>query len=243
MGDFNSDDISDLSVETLLSSLSLDIMRDNITQQINGTLVTNQNYLSIVVSKFDEIIDEIVDNDILIKVKQEMIEFCRDLILKLVGQWNLAFDDPNEDTLEYIEILEVLYNFFILSNVSNVKKFMIEYIKSNKKVLIDTLNIGGRSGDITTIANKKKNFDKDNVVVLSNIDTIINYVKDIDFDSFDFMTIIDDGDYYANQLVSHMTSCTIIGNFAGHYINSALDDYSGPNSTDIRNSIRLAFCD
>ena len=243
MEDLNPIDISEMTVESLLGSLGLDVMKDNMEQQIHGTIESQQNFLSIVVAKFNDIIVNTSDNDTLRQIKEEMIDFCRDLINQIISEYNLYFDaDYNtEGSMEYIEILSVLYNFFVLGVKQNVIRYLIGHIENNKNEIINTLGLTTKILDITTIANKKKNINKENICILSNVDKVINFIANVDIDPFEFLNEINDGDYYTVKLIEYMQSNIVGGNFVNQYITRMIDDYSSPNSTEVRNSVRLAF--
>ena len=232
----------DQDIGELLESLSLDIMKDNITNQINGQLESTRDFLSIVISKFEEMQETIPDGDVLRNVKYEIHEFCYDLAVQIASHYGLAFNFPNEDGMEIIEILESMYYFFICNRENNVQEFFIRYIEANKESIIETLGLIDKTGDITTNANRKKNIDRQNIPILSNIDDIVEFVGyNAGVSLFDFLNIIDDGEYYMNNVIDYFNNNFLIGEFVTQYISEVINDDDGQNSTIIRNNIRISF--
>lgn len=242
--EFAPEDVSEMTVESLLDSLSLGIMRDNIIHQIKGSIDSQQNFLSIVIEKFENIIQNVVDDDISRELKIEISDFCKGLIVEIANQYNLIFDDHYETSMEYVEMLSVLYNFFILRKKEYVTNFLIEYIRENRQHLMDSFGTDGDDKpltDITTVSNKKKNIQKDNIWILSNVNAIINFITSVDIGFSEFLNTINDGDFYISKLIDYVDESRVGGDVVSRYIGDMTNDYSSPHSTEIRNSVRLAF--
>lgn len=241
MIDFAPEDIPDISAEQLLDSLTLGVMRNNIVQQIRGKVSTQQNFLSIVIEKF-EIIEKNVENpDILREIQYEIIDFCRGLILEITDFYNLAYDDDYGTSKQVIEIISVLYNFFIARGEEFVRTFFINYIQNNRTRLLKEIGVTTSTEDVTSLSSAKKNVQTENIQLLQNMDAIINFVAGNYIDPFEFIQTIDDGDFYISKLKEYLTDDIIIGDFANQYIMQFTDDYSSEQSTNIRNQIRAAF--
>ena len=179
--EFDPEDIPNTPVEVLLDSLSLGVMRNNISQQIKGVISSQQNFLSIVIEKFEQIDKNIEDNDARREIQYEIIDFCRGLILEITDLYNLGYDDDLGDSKKVVEILSVLYNFFVLRSKEFVCSFFINYIQREKSTLIKSVeefgSIDEKVSDITTISNEKKNVSSENIWILSHIDSIINFIN------------------------------------------------------------------
>lgn len=244
ISEFAQEDVSEMTVESLLDSLSLGVMRDNISNQINGSIDSQQNFLSIVIEKFENIIQDVTDGDISRELNIEISDFCKSLVEEIASQYDLIFDDYYDASMEYVEILSVLYNFFILRKKEYVTNFLIEYIRGNKQHLMSSFGSDGEEKplvDITTVSNKKKNIQKENVWVLSNVNAIINFISSLDIEFIDFLNMINDGDFYISKLIDYVEESRIGGDVVSRYIKDMTNDYSSPHSTEIRNSVRLAF--
>lgn len=245
LDEFSPEDIPDTPVEMLLDSLGLGVMRNNISQQIKGAISSQQNFLSIVIEKFERIDQNIEDNDARREIQLEIISFCKNLILEIVGEYNLFYDDNPEDSKEVIEILSVLYNFFVLRNKENVCNFLVNYIKENKNILMNSIGDGNEVdnaiSDITTISYEKKNIPEDHIWLLSHVNAIIDFICRLDIEPVEFLSTINDGDFYIERLLEYFEEDRIGGDFVLKYINDIVDDYSSSKSTETRNSVRVAL--
>lgn len=233
-----------LETESLLSSLSLDLMTDNMMYQIYNQTSSTTDFFHIVRMKFNAIVeDERIDNEDKSNIKYEIVEFCSRLIAEISNVYNIAVNLVSDDYATAISILDTLYNFFVLNKYSNVEKFLINYIKTNKMNLIDTLNINDRGKDVTSIANRKKNLDKYDVCILSCITEITNFIVNGNFvEPQEFFDYIDDGEIYISSMRRYYEDMTICGNFVNTLLHTmASDGYDGSEVTRIRNSIRTAF--
>lgn len=244
------DDITDiletesLDTESLLSSLSLDLITDNIMCQINNQTSSTTDFLDTIKLKFNAIVEsDAIDDDDKSNLKYDMVEFCSRLIGEISNVYNIAVNMVSDDYQSALKLLDTLYNFFILNKFSNVEKFLINYIKANKMNLIDTLDIDDKSKDITSIANRKKNIDKYDVCILSCVSEIVDFIVNGNFvEPEEFIGYIDDGEIYISYMRDYYADMTISGNFANMLLHSVLSDgYDGSELTRIRNSIRTAF--
>lgn len=241
--EFIPDDIADTPVEMLLDSLSLGVMKDNMIQQISGNVSSQQNFLSIVIEKFEKILESVEDPDVSREIKQEIVEFCRELISIIVDEYGLFYDEDYTGSMDCVEILSTLYSFFVLRNKEYATEFLINYIQQNKQRLMEDLRDPEeeKNIDITTVSNKKKNLQKDNVWILSNIEMITNYIVNQDISAEQFLYAVNDGDYYIVRLIEYFEEDKLGGDFVSQYLSKVVGDYSSDTATEIRNNVRLAF--
>ena len=115
------DDIATQSTNSLLESLSLEIMETSINDQINGDRSSDRDFLGTVIDKFNAITEE-GDPDTVRGIRDEIIEWANRLILSIVHEYNLGYNNPGEDSLENLDVLESLYHFFVLDRKRNTKK-------------------------------------------------------------------------------------------------------------------------
>lgn len=112
--DLNPLDVVYDSVESLLDALSLDSVKRTIEQQIDGTISPNRNFLADVVKKFHMIIENKIDPEEIVELKTEMLEFCSHLVTRICDRYNLGIDPSTDDSMEYLDILDNLYQFSTL---------------------------------------------------------------------------------------------------------------------------------
>ena len=233
------EDIATQSTDSLLESLSLEIMETSINDQINGDRSSDRDFLGTVIDKFNTITEEGTP-DTVRGIRDEIIEWANRLILSIVHEYNLGYNNPGEDSLENLDILESLYHFFILDRKRNTKEFFIKYIEINKKQIIDSMGIGGRGTDITTIANRKKNINKLNVPILSNLTEVVQHItNNCDITSDTFLDLIDDGELYTSNIKYYFDCDMLVGEFFDKYISEEVGEYGDDISGELRTAIRM----
>lgn len=233
------DDIPTQSTDSLLESLSLEIMETSIKDQINGDRSSDRDFLGTVLDKFNAITDN-ADSDTIRGISDEIIEWANRLIVSIVNEFNLGYNNPGEESLENLDILESLYHVFILDRKRHTEEFFINYININKERLIETMGIGGRGTDVTTIANKKKKINKNNVPILSNIDEVVHYiVNNEDISPELFLNIIDDGEIYISNIKYYFDCDMLCGDFFYKFVEEETGGYLNNVSGELRSAIRI----
>ena len=227
------------TIEEILDSLSLELMRDNIYQQIYEELPPNRDFMSVVLDKFNFIIENgEFDDDVKAIVNTEITDFCNKIINYIVDKFDLAY---NELEGSEKEIAEMMYQFFVVQRPENTKTFMIQYIDENKADIIDQLGLE-KGSDVVFSSLSKKISDPDNIKIIANVDAVINYIIGLQIPAEDFLEILStDGGYYTQQLMDYMEEQTILGNFVSEYIQGILDEYDSDYASQIRNDIRIHF--
>ena len=226
------------TTDTLLDSLSLPIMERSIRDQIDNSFNTSRDFLSVVLDKF-MVINENGESDTIRGIRNEIIAWANSLILAIVTKYNLGYNNGNEESLESLDILDTLYNFFILDKKENTTRFFIQYIDINKKDIAERMGLNSRSTDVTTLANRKKNIPKHNVPILSNLYEVIKYIiNDAGISSEEFMNIINDGNYYTEKIKSYFDDDLLIGEFFQEYIATEVGTYADDISMELRTAIR-----
>lgn len=237
--ELNVDDIPTQSTDSLLESLSLEIMESSINDQITYGSNTSRDFLETVINKFNAIIEN--SNDETSRgIKHEMLEWTNRLILSIVNEYNLGYNNPGEDSLENLDILESLYHFFVIDRERYTKDFFIKYIDIHKRDIINSMGIGGRGTDITTIANKKKNISKYNIPILSNLTEVISFIMNSnDIDSETFLSLVDEGEVYTSNISYYFETQMLVGDFFNKYVESEVGGFNDEISNDLRIAIRM----
>jgi hypothetical protein len=143
-----------------------------------------------------------------------------------------------EESLDSLDILESLYHFFVIEKHDNTIEFFKKYIDINKKEIAESLGLNSRNGDITTIANRKKNISKDNIPILSNLDEVIEFVINSGVSSEEFLNTIDDGNYYTANVINYYNEGMLCGDFFSTYIEGEVGTYGDNITMELRSAIR-----
>ena len=146
--------------ESLLETLSLGLMKDNITAQIRYENTSTTDFLTTVINKFKYILElEDLETEDKMELKEMMGEFCEDIIEKICSMNDMMANiDASLQFGTTLELTQTLYNFFVLHRYSYVESFLKTYIDRNKTDIIQLMDIGDRGKDITYNSNKRKNF-------------------------------------------------------------------------------------
>lgn len=242
-----SEDMADVqgvtSLNALLDDLGLELISDNIGQQINGTTTSTIDFLSIIIIKFRYIIEsEEIDSEDKSGLKSEIIDFCGELITRIADEYNIFVNLIDEGYETYIFVLSTLYDFFVLNKINIVEVFINNYIENNKVQLIELLELEDNK-DISTLANRKKNYSKEDLCILAGISDVIDFIKNSNVvESSEFIDTINNGELFIDNLNTLYVDGIIGGNFVHHIILSVLGDtYDSSESIRIRNNIRAYY--
>ena len=164
------------TADDLLEELELSIMESSIRDQIQNGFNTSRDFLATVLNKFNAI-NEYADDDSARGIRSEMVDWANSLVSAIVTQYDLGYNNLDSESLDVLDVLDSLYHFFVLDRHSNVIEFYKQYIDMHKREIAEQMNLSAKNGDITTMANKKKNIHKDNIPILSNLDEVIQFVN------------------------------------------------------------------
>lgn len=225
------------TVEEILDSLSLELMRDNIYQQIYDELPPSRDFMSIVINKFNFIIENgEFDDDIKTAVKTEIVEFCDKIIDYITDKFNLGYNEIYGDETE---VAEMLYQFFVVKRPSNTQTFVMQYIEDNKSDIVEQLGLE-KGSDVVFSSLSKKITDPDTIKIIANVDAVINYIIDLQIPANEFLEVLSvEGDYYTQKMIDYMEEETVVGDFASEYMHGILSEYDSDYASQIRNDIRV----
>lgn len=230
--------IFEQSAEMLLESLSLEIMEASINEQITSGGYVHRDFLEMVLLKF-RAIEENATADNIRHIKGEIIAWAEKLNVSIVNRFGLAYMCPSEDSTESLDILESLYNFFILDRHRNVISFFSNYIERNKTRLIEVMDLDKKGGDITSIANKKRNLSKSSTIISANLAEVIQYIVEYEEVSPEtFLDTVDDGDLFVHNIRQYFDVGTLAGNFFSAYVEDEVGSYTDDMSVELRATIR-----
>lgn len=230
--------IATRTADDLLEELELAVMEASIRDQIQNDFNTSRDFLETVLNKF-RVIDENADNDSARGIRSEIVDWANSLIHTVVNQYGLGYNNLNDESLDTLDILEALYHFFVLDRHSNVIEFYKQYIDIHKREIAEQMSLSVKNGDITTMANKKKNINKDNIPILSNLDEVIQFVSTTaGVTTSELLQIIDDGDYHTAMVASYFENGLLFGEIFQQYITGEVGAYTEDISMELRSAIR-----
>lgn len=231
-----------VEIQSLMDALSLDMMRDNITNQVYAETPSNTDFLEIVLDKFNVILtEESVDESDRSEIKNQMIDFCDDLVATICDRFNLGVNVLSDDYESHVRVLSALYDVLVIHRYDFVQQFFIGYIKANSSMLISSLGLDDSGKDIATIAYKKKNISREDVMTLSHIGDIIMYITNNGLaDCDEFLAFASSGESSICDLTSFYEDGTICGDFTNELLSTVVGvGYDSTNFTNLRNDIRI----
>lgn len=218
---------SDLEIDTLLSDLPFDLIRENVKEQINDPLWSNVNYINVILEKRDLLRKQYDNNsDALKSIDNQIYDFFRFIITEINDKFDLGIDVDDFETEEAIEYGEIFYNFFILRYKKNISKFITKFIVKNKKVFVEKFENVEKKRDVTQISLKKQIKNKDELIILSNLPEVIKFIFYLDIDNLDFIKYCCRDDLYeAIKIKDLIITARLTGNFVREYMTLIKDKY------------------
>jgi hypothetical protein len=230
---------NDKDVDSLLAELPIEVILENIKEQIDDPLSTSVDYTTIVTEKCELLKEDYEDNEDEI---QNINNFLSSFYLKIINyidnKFQLDFDLLDVTNSEIITYGEILYNFLILRYRKNVSSYIYKYIKENKKSIVEDYESTSKKKDVSTINAKKQIKNKDDIVIISNISSIISSILNLDIDSIDFVKYACDNDNYEGKKIRNLINEGKIGNnFTYNYLRILIDD-NDDIIDEIQNEVR-----
>ena len=215
------DFINGFDIERILGDLPIDIIKENVKTQIDDPLNFMTNHCDQVYETLDEAMDEIGHID---EYKYELNEMRDDfnsfLVLELDNRFGLGIDVENMQSYELEEVGRNVYEFFIVNLKDNLTNFFMNYIYSNKSYLASLFTDEYKRKDVTTTNMKKITKNKDDVVVLANIISVIYHILDLELEPEDFMDLAaEPGEYSGEMIKEYVRSFRIANNFVYNLFN------------------------
>ena len=217
----NENMINVFDVERILGDLPLDIIKENVKSQIEDPLVFISNQCDEVYETIDEAMEEFGHID---EYREELNEMKEDfsifILREMDNKFNLGVDFENIGDFEIHDIAKNCYDFFVVNLNENISNFLLNYILNNKSSLCEMFDDEYRRKDVTTINMKKITKNKDDVLILSNLNSVINNILDLEHFPEDFMELsVEPGEYIGTCVADYVNSFKIAGNFVFNVLN------------------------
>lgn len=236
----DNEEINVFDVERILGDLPLELIKENITTQVDDPLTYESDYCTEVYEAFAQAENEFGHIE---TYKQELLEqidmFNLFLIDHLDKKFMLGIDLNSISDYEAKDMAKNCYNFFIVNLRENIKNFIFNYIVNNKMSLSMLFDEEYKRKDVTTINMKKKFKNKEDVLILSNLLDVINHILNLEFDPVDFVELCSEPEELVADYIKNATSSFII---SGNFVPSVLNElkFSHNDTIDeIASSIKL----
>jgi hypothetical protein len=242
----DNDYINGFDIERILGDLPIDIIKENIKSQIEDPLLFSTNHCDQVYETLDEAMDEIGHID---EYREELAEMRDDfnsfLITELDSRFSLGIDIENMQNYEMEEVGKHSYEFFVVNLKENITNFLMNYICINKSYLASLFTDEYKRKDVTTSNMKKLTKNKDDVVILANIISVIYHILDMEVDPEDFMELaVEPGELTGECVKEYVQNFKIANNFVYSLFNEikyahndAIDEFASEIGLMLQNNL------
>jgi len=219
--------ITSVELDNLVAELPFDLLRESIYEQINNPLSTNVDYIDSITEKADEFRDIYGDNEEIIEgIDNAMNDFFINILSKLSDRFNLDLDLTSiANRSDIVDIGQALYEYFILRYTKNITKYISKYINTHKKEFTNYYADKNKK-DVSTLVYKKQFKNPDDLTIISNLSSIINYIISLEMENEEFIELSAGKNNYNASVVKDLINEDILnGDFVRTYIDLCTDEY------------------
>lgn len=189
----------------LLSNLTDELLLENIYDQIETPILDlyePTNFIDVFEVRFVFLNERFRDvPDFITSLNDTRTHFYTSIFNKINGKFGFTITVSSEKAFT---VTKALYEFFILNYKDKIKTFIVEYIKENKKSLINSFDDGSKNLD--SIALKKIFKNKGDALILSNIYRIIDLIIKQDLPAKNILSLIvrTDSSEFTNFFINNL---------------------------------------
>lgn len=233
------DESEEIENELFLSAIPLNLLEEAIKSQFNDPLEYRKtDYVKSFINKYEFSINNMYEDDQaeIETLQSDFIEFMEKMFYNYLHIGIDNIDDYNADNQH--ELIHFTYKFFI----NNIKKNFVNLVCN----IIDK-----KKDEITSISNKKKdviylNFkseinDEYDVLVLSNLAAIINYILSLDYTIDEFFDLCESNNNTSQLDLQYVKdkfdSFVLTGNFVPLYKKMINKEFKNEIESKVRNKI------
>lgn len=214
-------------LDNLLADLPFDLIRESIKEQIDDPMSTKVNYIDVITDKIVMYRNQYEGNgDVLRDINVAVNDFFESILTHLNDKFNLGLDIENILSGENVEeVCTCLYKYFVIRYTKNITKFISKYIFKNKKFISERYADKSKK-DVSTLAFKKQIKNKDDLVILTNLPSIIDDIIKSDISNEEFLKYSVSTDSYEAHVISGLISSNkMIGEFYDTYISLCVNEH------------------
>ena len=230
----------DLDDELFLSEAPLDLIMNAMKIQFDEPLEYRKtDHVQSFITKYEFSKENMLedDQDKLELYHDTFMSFIEKLFDEYLGIGFVRIDDMGDDEMH--DLVHLTYRFFIKNIKKNFISIISNYIRENKETLESRYE---RKKDVTTLAFKAEIDNDYDILILSNLGTVIDDILlDIStYDDVDEFFRLCEGDEPTLELeyvTSAYNKLDLSGNFIEKYVEMVDDDFRSELQSKIRNKI------
>lgn len=230
---------TDIDDELFLSEVPLNLIEKSIDSQFLEPLeYRKKDYIQSFITKYDFSQKNLHDED-----KEELSMLHDKFISFIIKKFSLflSIEFPNIEDIdedEQHELLLLTYRFFIKNIKKNFTSLISNYIDRNKEEIANDETIVSKKRDVTTMNFKTEIDDESDIIIISNLESIIHYILSQEFTVDDFFDLIDDNNCLETEFVKEkFNEFEIVGNFVPEYIKMIDLNFYSELESKLRNKI------
>lgn len=213
-------------IEIILTELPFDLILENIREQIQDPMTSSVNYINNILEKAEICRNTVLDEDSLRSLDHSINEFMTTIVREITDRFDLGLDiEGIIMSGDIVEIATVMYKYFILRYKKNISKFITNYIKNHKNELSEYYSDKVKK-DVTSLAYKKNIKDPNDLTIISNLPSIINFIIGLNISPYEFVDLTArKSNYNASIIKNFILNNMLVGDFVHDYISIGLDEH------------------
>lgn len=229
-----------LEDDIFLSEVPVSLIKESIHEQFDNPLINKTDYVSNFIDvcevSREQLDDEDMDGDdknALRHIREDFYVYLRQLFRDYLNLGFPNFEDLSED--EQDELMRNTYRYFILNIKKNYSRMVTHYIDSHKS---EIESICEQKKDVTTMAYKKSIKNEYDLLVISNIYTVVPHILDSDIDVDEFLrNSCGKNDCECEYVMDAYDRFLITGNFIDRYREMIGSDLRATIANKVREKI------
>lgn len=218
---------SDIDIDMEILDIPLDMLKENIKCQIEDP-TTATNYIEMINDKMDVLFEMYgEDPDQSQKVRDIAVNLYGFIINEICDRFEITHGIEFDNVENVKEYATALYLYLIIRFEKNIYKYTKNYIDSYKKDLAAEYASTSKRKDVTmlSIKRKKKNVNRDDVVILGNLHEIVDGILTQGATPEMFFSLSSGTSNYEASVLSDLFEGGILdGRFVDEYFQIALDN-------------------
>lgn len=233
------DDREEIENELFLSAIPLNLLEEAIKSQFNDPLeYLKTDYVKSFINKYEFSIENMYEYDVadIEALQSDFIEFMEKMFSDYLHIGINDIDEYNENTQH--ELIHFTYKFFINDIKKNFVNLICNIINKQKEEIISICN---KKKDVIYLNFKSEIDDEYDVLVLSNLSKIINYILSLNYTVDEFFDLCESENNSSclelQYVKDKFDSFTLTGNFVPMYIKMINKDFKNEIESKVRNKI------
>ncbi len=227
-------DTNEIENEMFLSSIPLNLIEEAIKTQFDDPLEYRKtDYIQSFLNKYKFSLENMYEEDQMEidQLHDEFILFIKNIFYEYLGIGMPNIEDMAEE--EQHKLIHYTYLYFIANIKKNFTNLIINYIDKNHK---DISSIFVKKKDVIYLNFKSEISDEFDVLVLSNLSSIIEHILSGEYTIDEFFELTTSNDLVVETefVKTAFDNFTLTGNFIQSYI-SMVDSYF---RTDLESKVR-----